>query len=113
MNRILLFALLIFMVSCGPQHKLHKTYIGQPVSTMEAEYGKAKSVFDKTGETLYIFEKTKNLESTEISQHKLTLDPMVTPEVKKIMIYYVTVKDGIITDIKLENEYERKEPSRN
>ncbi len=108
MNRILLFVLLIFMISCGPLHKLHKTYIGQPLSSMEDEYGKAKSIFEKNGETLYIFEKTEYLKSTEISQHKLTLDPMVTPEAKKIMHYYVTVKDGIISNIKLESEYERK-----
>ncbi len=111
MKRILFFVLILLAFSCGPQRKLHKTYIGQPVETMEAKYGKAKSTLEKGGETLYIYEKIENLESTEISQHKLTLDPMITPQVKKTERYYVTVKDGIITNIKLENEYQRKVPN--
>ena len=54
-----------------------------------------------------LFEKIEMLKSTEISQHKLTLDPMVTPKVKKTSHYTVTVVDGVITKIELEEQYER------
>ena len=95
-------------VACGPQKKLQRTYIGQPISVLEKEMGKAKTVFEKENSTDYIFEKVEFLKSAEISQHKLTLDPMVTPQARKTTQFYVTVVDGIITKIKIEEEYERR-----
>ncbi|WP_346859270.1 hypothetical protein [uncultured Draconibacterium sp.] len=102
---ILLIAVLFF--ACSTQRKIQKTYIGQPVSVMEKKFGEAKILFKKSAEEEYIFEKKEYLKSTEISQHKLTLDPMITPQVTKISMYHVTVVDGIITKIEIEEEYER------
>ena len=95
-------------MACSPQKKLQKSYIGKPLSVIEAEYGKAKTVFEKENGKEYIFEKVEYLKSTEISQHKLTLDPMVTPRAVKTSRYYVTVVNDKINKIKLEEEYERK-----
>ena len=49
----------------------------------------------------------KNLESTEVNQGKLTLDPMISPGVKKTERYFFTVEKGIIVRTKYEEEYER------
>ncbi|MCD6353990.1 MAG: hypothetical protein J7L95_00420 [Prolixibacteraceae bacterium] len=46
--------------------------------------------------------------STEISQGKLTLDPIISPRANKTERYYFTVKDSIITHVKFEEEYEQK-----
>ena len=99
---------MVLAVSCSPQKKLQRTYVGQPISILEKEFGKAKTVFEKENGKDYIFEKVEYLKSTEISQHKLTLDPMVTPQARKTTHYYVTVVDGIVEKIKIEEEYERK-----
>lgn len=107
MNRLLLIVVAVFILACSPQKKLQKTYIGLPISAMEKEFGQAKSVFEKSDGKEYIFEKVEYLKSTEISQHKLTLDPMVSPRVKKTKRYSVTVVDEIISKIKLDEEYER------
>lgn len=98
----------LFIFACSPQKKLQKTYIGKSITAAEAEFGKAKSVFEKANETQYIFEKEEFLKSAEISQHKLTLDPMVSPRAIKTSRYYITVVDGKISNVKLEEEYERR-----
>lgn len=108
MKRLLLIVLVLFVFSCSSQKKLQKSYIGKPISAIEAELGKAKTVFEKENEKEYVFEKVEYLKSTEISQHKLTLDPMVTPRAIKTSRYYVTVVDEMITKVKIEEEYERK-----
>ncbi|KJF45394.1 hypothetical protein [Draconibacterium sediminis] len=106
--RVLLFIVaVIIMVSCSSQRNLQKTYIGKPLSSLESELGKPQTVFNKESGDIYIFEKVEMLESTEISQHKLTLDPMVTPKVKKTSRYTVTVVDEVITKIELEEQYDR------
>ncbi len=74
---------------------------------METEFGPATTVFKKESGDIYIFEKIEMLKSTEISQHKLTLDPMVTPQVKKTSHYTVTVIDDVITKVELEERYDR------
>jgi len=74
---------------------------------MEKQFGKAKTVFEKSKEKEYIFEKVEFLKSTEIGQHKMTLDPMITPQVTKTSKYHVTVVDGIITKVDMEEEYKR------
>lgn len=108
MYRILILLLVVFAISCSPQRKLQKTYLGQPISALESEFGRATTVFDKENGKEYIFENVEYLKSTEISQHKLTLDPMVSPKVKKTSRYYVLVVDGIISKIKFEEEYDRR-----
>jgi hypothetical protein len=94
-------------VSCGSQRTLQKTYLGKPQSVLATEFGKPTTILDNEQGKVYIYEKTKELRSTEIKQGKLTLDPMVSPMVKKTERYYFTVKDEIITKVKLEEEYER------
>ena len=37
--------------------------------------------------------------------YKLTLDPIVTPQVNKIERYYFTVKDGVIVKTNYEEVY--------
>ena len=93
MQRIILIILLIFAVSCSSQRKLQKAYIGKPQSILTEKFGKPKTVFDQGDEKVYIYETITELKSTEISQAKLTLDPMVSPMVEKTERYYFTVKD--------------------
>ena len=107
MKALLFIAALVVLVSCGSQRKLQKTYVGKPLSAMVAEFGSAKTVFNKESGDIYIFEKIEMLKSTEISQHKLTLDPMITPQVKKTSRYTVTVIDDVITKVELEELYDR------
>ncbi len=108
MYRLLIVIFLLGIMACSPQRKLQRSYVGQPLNTLEAEFGKAKTVLDKEGGKVYIFEKVEILRSAEISQAKLTLDPMITPKVTKTERYYATVKNGVVTAIEFEKEYERK-----
>ncbi|MCF6333121.1 MAG: hypothetical protein L3J11_07540 [Draconibacterium sp.] len=107
MRQLLLFSLLLFFVSCGTQKQLQKLFVGKPVSILNKEFGNPKTVIDRGGEKVYIFEKIKNLKSTEISQGKRTLDPMISPMTQKTERFYFTVKEGKIVKAKLEEEYER------
>ncbi len=107
MRALLFIVALVILVSCSSQRNLQKTYVGKPLSSLESELGKPQTVFNKESGDIYIFEKVEMLESTEISQHKLALDPMVTPKVKKTSRYTVTVVDGTIKDVELEEQYER------
>ena len=107
MRRILFILLIIISFSCGTQKKLQKSYVGKSSSVLSKEYGNPKTILDNGDEKVYIFEKVTQLKSTEISQGKLTLDPMVSPMVQKTELYYFTVKDGKIIEVKLEEEYER------
>ena len=107
MKRIFALFVLISVLACSPQRKLSRQYVGKAFSEIQAEWGQPKTVFDRAEGKIYVFEKIEELKSTEISQAKLTLDPMVTPKVTKTERYYVTVKDNVVTKIELENEYER------
>jgi len=105
-NIFILIALFIIM-SCGVQHQLLKSYKGKPVSDVAEEFGAPKSIIEKEGAKIYIFELREKLKSTEINQGKLTLDPIVTPKVKKTERYYFTVVNGVVSSVKYEEEYER------
>jgi len=107
MNRILLIILVFIAVSCGINRQLYKSFSGKPISVASNKFGKPKTVINKNGEKVYVYEVTKKLKSTEISQGKLTLDPIITPKVNKIERYYFTVKDSIIVKTNYEEEYER------
>ena len=114
LNQILLFMkhflLLIFLfalLSCGTQRKLQRTYIGKPQTVLLTQFGYPKTVFDQKEGKIMVYEIVKDLNSTEIQQGKLTLDPMVSPMVQKTERYYFTVKDSIIVHVKMEEEYER------
>lgn len=108
MKRLFIVLLAVFAFACGPEKSLQKKYVGENVSAMEMEFGKPTAVFNNGNSYTYMFEKVTDLKSTEISQHKITLDPMVSPEVIKTQNCTVTVVDGIIKKIVLDEEYERK-----
>jgi hypothetical protein len=107
MQRILLLILLIAAVSCSSQRSLQKAYLGKPQSILTEKFGKPKTILEQGDEKVYVYEIVNELKSTEISQAKLTLDPMVSPNVQKTERYYFTVKDEKIVKAKLEEEYER------
>lgn len=71
------------------------------------QFGEPKTILKQENETVYVFEKIKELESTEINQGRLTLDEIVTPKVNKTERYYFTVRDSIIVETRYEEEYER------
>ena len=107
MYRILFIFVLTILASCSVQRSLQKSYVGKPPSVLSEKFGYPKTVLDNGNEKVYVYEITKDLKSTEISQAKLTLDPMISPGVQKTVLYYFTVKDEIITNVKIEEEYNR------
>lgn len=107
MYRFFIIACIALLFSCSSQKKLQRTYVGKPQTILSAEFGYPKTTFEQGGEKVLVYEIIKNLESTEIQQAKLTLDPIVSPMVQKTERYYFTVKDGTIIKVKLEEEYER------
>ncbi|HPF51403.1 MAG TPA: hypothetical protein PK335_07495 [Draconibacterium sp.] len=107
MKRVLTLLILLTMLACSPQRTLSRHYVGKNISEIQAELGEPKSILDHADEKVYVFEKIEELRGTEIHQAKLTLDPIVTPKVTKTERFYVTVKNDVVTKIKLENEYER------
>jgi len=107
MYRIFIIILFISMVSCSAQRSLQKAYLGKSQSVLTEKFGKPKTVFDRGDEKVYVYEIVTELKSTEISQAKLTLDPMISPMVEKTERYYFTVKNEKIIKARLEEEYER------
>ncbi len=107
MYRLFFIVLLLFAVGCSSQRKLQHTYIGKPQKELESKFGFPKTILDQDDEKVYVYEIIKDLKSTEINQGRLSLDPMISPMVQKTERYYFSVKDGKITDVKLEEEYER------
>jgi len=109
MNKIIFILLIpIFMISCGNQRHLIKSYSGKPISALTKEYGNPTTIIEKENDSIYIYEKEEDLQATEISQGKLTLDPIYTPPVTKINRFYFTIRNGVITDARSEEEYERE-----
>jgi len=108
MNKII-FTILIFLVfaSCGTQRQIRRTYINQSETRLKEDFGTPEAIIDNKDNKIYIFEKIKELRSTEINQGKLTLDPIITPRVTKTERYYFTVREGIIIETGFEEEYER------
>jgi hypothetical protein len=107
MYRILILIVLSALVSCSAQRSLQKAYLGKPQSVLSEKFGKPKTILDYGAEKVYVYEIVTELKSTEISQAKLTLDPMISPMAEKTERYYFTVKDEKIVKVKLEEEYER------
>ena len=64
MYRILILLVAVFILSCSPQKKIQRTYVGKPFSELEAEFGRAHAVFDKDNGKEYIFEKVEYLKLT-------------------------------------------------
>jgi hypothetical protein len=104
-----IYLLLVFflLVSCGTQQQLKKSFTGKPSSVLEPRFGQPVTIIETAGDSVYIFEKTEELSSTEINRGRLTLDPMVTPKVNKTERFYFTVKNGLIVKTRFEEEYER------
>jgi len=107
MYRIFILIFFVLVVSCSPQRSLQKAYIGKPQSVLSEKFGYPKTILDHGDEKVYVYEIIKDLKSTEISQAKLTLDPMISPSIQKTERYYFTVKEGKIVTVKLEEQYKR------
>ncbi len=108
MNKIIYTVLLSFLfMACGNQRQLVKSYSGKPVSSLYTEFGNPATIVENENDSIFIYEKTEELKATEISQGKLTLDPIHSPPVTKIERYYFTVDNGIVTDVRSEEEYDR------
>ena len=107
MYRIIFIFLLTILVSCGVQRSLQRTYIGKPQSVLSANFGYPKTILERDDDKVYVYEIIKELKSTEISQAKLTLDPMISPSVQKTERFYFTVKDEKIIKVKVEEDYDR------
>lgn len=107
MKKVFFLLTVIFLFSCGTQKQLQKAFVGKPVSELKKKFGEPKTILDNDEEMVYVFEIIEELESTEISQGKLTLDPIITPKVTKTERYYFTVKDGKVVGTKFEEDYER------
>jgi hypothetical protein len=104
---IYLILIFFFLVSCGTQQQLKKSFTGKPSSVLEPRFGQPVTIIETAGDSVYIFENTEELSSTEINRGRLTLDPMVTPKVNKTERFYFTVKNGLIIKTRFEEEYER------
>jgi hypothetical protein len=104
---IFIFLIFFGLVSCGTQQQLKKNFTGKPLSVLEPRFGQPVTIIETAGDSVYIFEKTEELRSTEINQGRLALDPIVTPKVNKTERFYFTVKNGLIIKAKYEEEYER------
>ena len=98
---------LIAISSCGIQRQVNRSFAGKSVAVIEEQLGSPKEIRTGTGDTIYIFEKREKLRSTEISQGRVTLDPVITPKVHKTERFYFTVKNGVVVKTRLEEEYER------
>jgi hypothetical protein len=108
MYKIIVFmVLLASMVACGTQKQLNKSFNGKYITEAEQQFGRPVTVIERQADTVYVFERKEELSSTEISQGKMTLDPMVTPRVHKTERFYFTVRKGIIRESRFEEEYER------
>ena len=107
MKKILVVVFMIgFFVSCGIQRHAKK-YSGQNIAVAIKQFGNPKTIVEKGTSKIYIFEVSKLLRGTEISQGKATLDPMYSPSVNKIERYTFTTADGVIIDTNYETEYNR------
>jgi len=97
----------LIMYSCGTQNQLKKTWMNQPETKLQESFGSPVTVIDRENDKVMIFEKQEELRSTEISQGRLTLDPIITPKVMKTERYSFTVRNGIITQTKFEELYKK------
>lgn len=107
MKVFLLGIMLLFIFSCSSHKQLSKNFEGKTVAFLETEFGKAKTILDSDEGKIYVFEIVKKLSSTEVSQGKITLDPIITPKVNKTERYFFTVKEGKVIRTKYEEEYKR------
>ena len=107
LRHLYIFLILLMFASCGIQRKLNRRWSGKPVSELTGQFGEPVAITTSSGDSVYIFEQTERLHSTEIDQGKLTLDPIVTPKVTKTKRFYFNVKNGSVVKVRLEEEYSR------
>lgn len=107
MKHIIQAMAVVFLLSCSAGKSLTRQYSGQPIGEIGEKFGSPVAVFDQESTKVYVYEIVKDLEGTEIHQGKLTLDPVLTPAVKKTERYYFTVKEDKILKVKFEEEYKR------
>lgn len=105
---IVVLIFITFVSSCSIEKKIKRQYTGKPEKFLIENFDKPVRVVETNGKKVYLYEKKKDLKSTEISQGKLALDPMVTPRTKKTERYWFTVSDSTITNVIYEEVYERK-----
>ena len=97
----------LFIFSCSMNSALQKSFTGKETSVLEEHFGRPTTVLPRSADSLLIFERKNDLEGTDISQGKLTLDPIHSPKVTKIERYYFTVQKGKITGTRYEKFYEK------
>lgn len=103
----LLLILILFIYSCGIQNSVKKSFRGKPVSTAEKQLGEPIKILAADGDSIYVFEKTSELQSTKISQGRFSHTPIITPKVKKTERFYFSVKNGLIYKTLVKEEYNR------
>jgi hypothetical protein len=103
----ILAVIILFLSSCGTQNQLKKAWMSQPEAKLRESFGTPSSVIDRESDKIFIFEKKEELRSTEISQGRLTLDPIISPKAFKTERYIFIIRDGIIIKTNFEEEYER------
>jgi len=106
--RIILLFVVIFITACGAQRKISRQYNNKSVADIKETFGEPKTVIESANGHIFIYEIEKELESTVVSQGKLTLDPIITPKATKITRYYFTVKNDTVISSKFEEEYKRQ-----
>jgi hypothetical protein len=108
MKKILFILMtIIIQVSCSTQHRLQKAYSGKPVEIVKKDFGNPETIIQNQDDSVYVYETEEQLAGTEISQGKLTLDPIVSPPVTKTERFYFTVNKGIVTQARYEEVYDR------
>lgn len=107
--KIILKIIFLYLVltGCSMNHALKKTFVGKETETLEKQFGKPATVIPRSADSIMVFERKNDLDGTEISQGRGTLDPILSPRVTKIERYLFTVKSGRITDARYERIYER------
>ena len=97
----------MLLFSCGTQNQLKKTWINQPEIKLQESFGPPTTIIDRESDKIFIYETQEELKSTEISQGKLTLDPIITPKVLKTERFIFTICEGVITGTKFEETYDK------
>ena len=95
------------MYSCGVQNSVKKSFRGKPVSMAEKQFGRPVEILASDGDSVYVFEKTSEFQSTEINQGRFSHTPIITPKVKKTERFYFSVKNGLIYKTLVEEKYNR------
>lgn len=97
----------LLVYGCGTQNQLKKAWMNQSEIKLQESFGAPTTIIERESDKIFVFEKQEELKSTEISQGKLALDPIMSPKVMKTERYIFTIREGIIIRTNFEEEYER------